>query len=310
MCRIYSGIGAVEIALIDSDNSLLRRYKVEGMAFVEVGNPLTLFNGNYIGMDWLFGGFPAAPIVTFDTYNKRFNVYDVEVLSFNSYSNYETGSFSYFSDFDVIAWNKPAENVSIEWYDKTIRVPQTVNKSGYQFLLYLTPEELESFMSTYKSTASISINGVSITETELEPTPIAYDYMKVIIRGISSTVVTNFSISPLSTYNLRIVKDAVTYNFYTDYPPELTSTAPEIETFTNETGVNTPTKNISKTVKKVKFYLNEADAFSLKLRFELFGTVTLDAIPILEASNVKPNRIGVDLYEVEVDCFIEATIKW
>ena len=310
---IFYGVGTTEIALIDSDNNLLYRFEIVGSSFVQKGDSLALLNGNYISMDYLGylydGDSWGANIIVFDDLNKRLNQYSTEELYFNRYSNFETGSFSYFSDFDVIGWNKPTENTTVEWNNKTIRLAQTINKPGYQFLLYLSQAELEVFMDNYKSSADISINGTSVTEVEIEPIQIANDYMKIILRGVSSVDITDFDICPLSTYNLRIVKDAVTYNFYTDYPPELISVTPDIKRLTNETGVATPTKNISKTVKKVKFYLTEDEAFLLKLRFELFGTVTLDAVPVLEAGNVKPNKIGVDLYEVEVDCLIAATLK-
>jgi hypothetical protein len=311
---MVTALTSTKIAFVEASNDSrsIQAYQISGSAWVTDGNALSSGVKGMKSITSLDSNTIAVSARYTDI--RSINNYDLGDTNLNSFDNFDS-AIRYFSDFDVIEWNKPTESVNIEWYDKTTRLAQTINKTGLQFLLYLSPSDLEVFMSAFKGSSSATINDVTVTEMEVEPAQIADDYMKIILRGVTTSTITNFDVSPLSTYNIRIVKDAVTYNYYTDYPPQLISQAPDISRYSNETGVDTPVKNISKTVSQAKFFLNEADAFSLKKRFELFGTVTLNfglasAALVLESVNVKPNQIGVDLYEVEVPCLTDATVKY
>ena len=222
-------------------------------------------------------------------------------------NNYIYSELKKYSDFDILEYSKDVEPVNVPWYDGSIRTLQKVNKKGYQILLYILSENIDEFISNYKYVSAYKINGVTVAEPEIEIVQIAIGLFKVVFKGIYTTIINDFDASPNDTYNLKIVSGITTYDFYTDYPPFLVSEAPNISTYSNENGVQTASKAISKIVKQVKFYLNESDSFNLKILFETLTTVTLDTVPVLEKREVTPTLIGVDLYEVIVNCLISAT---
>lgn len=219
-------------------------------------------------------------------------------------------SVSYYSDFDLLKWNKPEENINVPWSDGSERLLQSTNKTGYQVLLYLNNSDLETFIGNVKTSTTNTINTIPITEIEYDLTEIGENYNKIIIKGVASTNVINFDVSPSSTYDLQIIdtqSTPVTHNFYTDFIPKLISEAPVKSTFANSGGINNNARNISKTVKQLTFFMTETNAFELKKRFELGGTITIDSVPVLESRAVTPELIGTDVYKINIDCLISTT---
>lgn len=235
----------------------------------------------------------------------------------NNTNNIIVNSNTYYSDFDVLTWNKDTEDVNVEWDSGDLRLFQTVNKEGLQILLYFNNSDLETFLSDLKASSTTTINSTTITEIEQEVTPIGKDYYKVIIRGVTSTTVNTNSLNSSQTYKLEIIDySATTHNFYTDFKPKLADSTPVINNFTNTGAVEKVTRSITKEVKRATFYYNEAAAFELKKRFELGGTSikfgltasypTVDTVEQWQPVTVG-DPIGVDIYKVEIDLIISTT---
>jgi hypothetical protein len=352
-------------------------------------------------------------------------IYELISTLDNKLDNYDAGSNTYYSDYDVIAYNKTVEPLKVEFPDGVERIWKEVNKSGYSVLLYMSPQELDSLIDSYKEFTNLTINGVSVLEAEFESTEIANDLIKLIINAVTEITPYNKNIAVDTTYSLNmnsgaiqyytdfapvdgirdiekvdvewddgtintlqvirrltkevsifttnkqaVIKDIysytdvkidstdldeiettteelgignykilvdgvtgvsadtlyvfptsgnhleiidetpTTYDFYTDFDVMLVSENPDINTTKNQTGVNTPTKGITKEVKQVKFYLNETNAFLLKSKFELYKpgwSMKLNTVAVKEARPIEPTKIGVDLYEVIVDCLMDTT---
>lgn len=239
------------------------------------------------------------------------NDFEFVNCDFDTINTYSIGKYRYYSDFDVLNWTKEVDDIKVQWSDGTEKIAQRINKSGYQFLHYLTNAQKLLFIERFKATDAININGITITEVEIEQAEIAIDLYKIVVKGIYETIVNNKTLTVNNTYHLQITNSVFgVVDFYTDYPPELISEAPVINSYTNDNGIATQTKGISKVVKQVKFYLSEAKAFYLKQNFEIVGTKTLDNVPILESREVVPTKLGIDLYEVIVNCVFSAVVNF
>lgn len=217
-------------------------------------------------------------------------------------------SVLYYSDFDLLKWSKETDDINVDWGDGTERRFQTINKTGFQFLLYLNNSDWELFEENIKASTTTTINATQVTEIEYEVSEIGENYNKIIVKGVTNTTVNNFNVSPLNTYNLKVVDNVPdTYDFYTDVSPVLKSEAPIKSSFTNGGAINSNARSITKEVKQLTFYLDETSAFELKKRFELGGTITLDSVPVKESREVVPELIGVKIYKVVVDCLIDTS---
>lgn len=231
-------------------------------------------------------------------------------------NNIIVNSVTYYSDFDILTWNKDTEDLNVEWDDGTTKLFQTINKTGLQILLYFNNSDLETFLGNLKLSSTTTINSTTITEIEQEITPIGKDYYKVIIKGVDTTTVTTRDLNASQTYKLEIVdQDSTTHNFYTDYKPVLADTPPVIDGATNTGAIQKNSRSITREVKKATFYYNEINAFELKKRFELGGIIkfgltasfpTVDTVQTWQAVAVG-EPIGVDVYKVEIDLVIDTT---
>lgn len=211
---------------------------------------------------------------------------------------------NYYSNYDLIPYYQDNESVTIEWPDGEDRVLQSISKTGSEILLYMSTELVPNFLAKLVRANSITINGTAVLEYEYEKSPIGVGMTRIVIKCVTTINVNNFI--SFSLYNVTI-NDGVNppWIFYTDYEPYYIAETPEITSFDNGEGVNNSVKSITKLVKQAKFFLNESDAFNLKRRFEKGGTITLSGDSVLENRNIAPDKIGVDLYEVSVDCLLE-----
>jgi len=233
------------------------------------------------------------------------------VLNTNYIQVYTTSAIKTYTDFEIIDWQKDNQDILIDWFDGSKKKIQSTEQSGKQILLYLNSADAKTFISNLKKSTATNINGTSITEIEFENIEIAQDLHKIIVKGVTASTITTFNPTISNTYNLRIVNEVpTTYNFYTDYAPEFSPEAPILNSVSKGDGINESTFNISKTLKRVKFFLTQSDAFELKKRFELGGTMTIDSVPILESRAVSPSKISVNLYEVDIDCLLSTDYKY
>ena len=296
-----------DITLISAGNGAICRLSDSRIAsYVEnSGN----FRSYTLTSDW---ALDAGTLNVGGTGSALAGLTDNEVfLTASTSGNYNYGVISYYSDYDLIDWPKDTEDIKVSWSDGSDKVAQKVSKIGYQFLHYLSNEDLISFINLFKSYDLIYLNGTKIDDTEIEQTEIGIDLYRVVIRGVYQVNVNNVELNLSSTYELKIINSINgTVYYYTDYVPELISETPVINTYNNEDGINVQTKGISRVTKQLRFYLSESNAFALKQNFELVGTKTLDTVPILEGREVTPNKLGIDLYEVLVPCVIDAKVNY
>ena len=219
---------------------------------------------------------------------------------------------TYYTDFALQDAERAIEILDIDWFDGTKKRAQTIDKPSTAFTLFLDNDDLNTIITSIKLAVTVEVNDVAKTEIEYVVEQVTTSLNKIVVTVVNSVTVTDFNLTPNQDYNINIDTGAEIY--HTDYKPKLISETPVINSTTNQTGVNTPSKTITKTVKEVKFFMNEVDAFDLKNKFELFGTVLLNVVSppssetVLEVRDVAPVQIGVDLYEVVVVCFVNAEI--
>jgi len=330
---ITAKLSSTSIALLANGLGYLQAFEFDGTDWTTLGNPYTIGSGiiytlsdttilyksgniiktiSFDGTDWvdlnIDYDFTYSGLLA--TLNSTDLVYS-GTLGNNTLTAYTIGNvYYYFSDIPVLDYSLATESLKISWYDGTSKKFQSTSKVGYQIVFYLSYSDSVEFQKLLNSSDVTSINDIEINEILIEPIPLASDLIKIIVSGISEVIQNNFDIAKNNTYNLKIINDAITYNYYTDYLPIFISESPIISTYDNSGGVNFPVKRITKEVKQVRFYMNRADAFELKKRFELFGTVTLDTIPVIEAREVTPNELGNDRYEVLVNCLISTTLDY
>lgn len=220
------------------------------------------------------------------------------------------GGIYFYTDFPVDINEKKVENVEVEWPDGSLRVLQSIYKKTNALRFYYKNEDVENIQFRFVQAALKYINGTETQEAELVTETVGDNYNSVTITAVVSITKTTNVLYPDNTFYL-IINDGVNpaFNFITDYPIYQTPEAPLRNTVSNQTGVDSVTKAITKTVKQAKFYLPEADAFSLKQKVELFNpswSMTLNGETVLQIiGNVEPNMLGTDVYEVVVNCLID-----
>jgi hypothetical protein len=222
---------------------------------------------------------------------------------------YSYGIYYYYSDYEVFNWNKPVSDIDIEWFDGSIKKAQRTNKNGIRYLQYILISDHNKFIENLKASNEIQINNTIIKEVEFsEPVIIGEGLMKIEIKGVTDvTTTTNYQNSN-KTYSILVNGNT----YYTDFQTEQISEPPEITTQSNKTGISSSSKSITKILKQMKFFLSESDAFSLKDDFELYGqsaVINPGAENVLENREVTPERLGYNLYQVDVNCLISAKVN-
>ena len=221
--------------------------------------------------------------------------------------NYDYSESTYYSDYDVLDWIKDTEDVNVDWFDGTIKLAQTVSKKGFEYVQYIKTSDHDDFLELLKESTETKINGNIITEVEFEKALIAEDLYKIIIRGVETTSINTFDLTPNNDHSLSIDNGSGAVFYYSDYDPEFVSESPETTTVVNKTGVSTTVKSITKEVKQFRFFGTESETFALKKAFESKGTILLDSAPVKENRDVTPNKLGVDLWEVVCNCLLDTT---
>lgn len=302
----FAGVDGNTFAAIDGENNKITYYDISLGSLTELYSLTFPYQGVTSDSDLL----STNRVISFFQTPKYLQVFERGNVNENITANYNQGSISYFTDFDLIENTIESDPVNVDWSDGTQKLIQNRQREVIELLFYFTTAQKVVFLEKLKSSPLITINDISILNYTIEQNLIGYDYNSIILRGVISDEFNTFDLSPNNTYNLKIVNNSITYNFYTDFVPFLVSEEPIINTFDNQTGINTPTKNISKTVKRLTFFENESDAFNLKKRFELGGTVTLNTVAVQENRTVTPEKIGHDLYKIEVDCLLSTDLSY
>lgn len=219
-------------------------------------------------------------------------------------------SNTYYTDFPILVGEKKIDDIKVAWFDGSEKIAQSTYKKTWSMLFFFTQSTIDNFLEDYYASGSKTINGQTTSECEIQTTPNGEDYYKVVVTGVIDTIVTPFDLGANHDYSLSIDNGGGAVLYYTDYAPEYISETPEISTTKNQTGVNSTTKSISKQVKQIQFWLDETDSAALKLAFESVGTILLNpgSVPVLENREITFDKIGVDLYNVKVNCLIDATI--
>jgi hypothetical protein len=286
------------VALISNSTRELKAYFTSGSAWSQIYETFHLSVFEWISIT----STGNLNITAFSANDSRFYDYFVNVFNLNELHNYASGTFSYFSDFEVIPINKEIPSIFVDWSDGTSKLFQTTNKSGFEFLHYLNTENSDIFIQQLKLSGNIVINGTTLREVEFTQTLISEDYVKLVIRGISEVEQTIFNLVSNNTHSLYLDS---TYTYYTDYAARWISETPALETFDNGEGINTATKRITKMVKQLKFYMEETEAFALKNNFEKATTIVFDgATTVKENREVSPTSLGEGIYEVIVNLMI------
>lgn len=291
-----SGSGALcalsttRVALINNNNDELRSYTLSGAWSQDAGS-LSIT------------GTSVTELVGLNS-NELF-------ATAGTSGNYTYGISQYFTDFSVLDWNKEVDDVIVDWWDGTQKIAQRINKNGLQAVFYLLNSEHDLFIEKLKESITTEINGIAITEVEFELIPeIAEDYYKIIVRGVKAsggTIVSTFLDKLDGTYTLAGISPVWSYT--TGWFPQFITEDPINNTTSNLTGINTPTKTITKIIKQIKFYRNRSDIFDIKKDFEKWGTIELNdgtgAVAVKEMRPANPEEIGIDLYELAIDCLID-----
>lgn len=217
---------------------------------------------------------------------------------------------TYYTDFDIEVNEKQVDGVLIDWFDGTEKLAQSTYKKTWALLFFFTGGALDNFQEDFRVGQIKTLNGQPTQEAEISTELVGENYYKVIITGVISTNRVNHNITPNNDYSLLVNGNT----YYTDYIPKFIPEEGQINTYNNQTGVNSTSKAISKTVRQLRFFLNEANANQLREDFEQDGqngVINPGAISVLENRTPTVTELGTssDLYEVVVNCLTAATIN-
>jgi len=208
------------------------------------------------------------------------------------------GSGTYYSKFAKLYIPTIAEQITTPWPDGSNRLLRETNKDGYKVFLYLNNANMQTFKEDFNQNTFTIDAGTIIEKLPLEITENDRGYYQIIASMITDVDENTYDLTPLNTHTL-VVTDSGSYTFYTDY-----STEPDVDdttkdAFSNEDGLPVDAKTIDKQVTNIKLFLNTSDKNSLKLHYER-GNATIDAVPILYRGIVATNKLGNDLWEVDI----------
>ena len=231
----------------------------------------------------------------------------------NTYTlSMNNGTIIYDTDYPVYIRIRDVDKVDVEWSDGGIKTLQTTQKSTYEFVYYT--DDPNGIISDVNSYNDVTLSTSTWSEIETISEESLPNLFKVTISGVYDLDIDTIYDFPTSGNNLTITLGTSSPNvFYTDYDIELVSEGADKSTINNQVGINTVTKTITKEVKQAKFYMTETNAFDLKEKCELFSsgdTCTLNSATVYEitnSDNIEPNKLGVNLYEIVVNCLMDTT---
>lgn len=119
-----------------------------------------------------------------------------------------------------------------------------------------------------------------------------------------------------NTNTLRIVKNLVNYDFYTDKDIISFVTDSVKSNYTNGSGIDYTAKTVSKNGKKMVFYLMETQANDLKNKIENLGFTSIsinpltDNISVSEVGTCKLTLLTEGLYRCEVELIINSNVNY
>lgn len=219
----------------------------------------------------------------------------------------EMGPVTEHSKFKKLFSTHAPEQVKVRWSDSEDRLLRSINKRGYNILLYLNESDMDDFQVTYNGTSSIGVDSVTMEEKlPLEITQMISGYYQIIVPVIYSVLVGTVNLTPLNTHEL-VVTDSGTFTFHTDYAVIDRVDDTDNSDFNNGGGVEITGQSISRERKDIKLFLNTADKNSLKLHFER-GTATIDAVTILQKEIISETELAYDLWEVDIKALVTTTV--
>jgi len=132
----------------------------------------------------------------------------------------------------------------------------------------------------------------------------------------SNKISTYPGIAKLNTNYLRIIKNTITYPFYTDYELVYDITDAEVSNASNKDGLNSTSKSFSRNLVKMVFYLKNPEAINLKYLVENLGYSSLVINPsttnivITELGKCKLTLLTEGLYRCECEFVINSNLLY
>lgn len=132
----------------------------------------------------------------------------------------------------------------------------------------------------------------------------------------SNKISTYPGIAKLNTNNIRIIKNNITYPFYTDMELVYSVSDAVIDKASNKDGLNYVAKSFSQNIVQLLFYLKNPDAMNLKLLVENLGYTSLtinpstDNIVITEIGECKLTPLTEGLYRCECKFVINTNLLY
>lgn len=229
------------------------------------------------------------------------------INKFEGLSNQVTliGNSTYYSKYIKLNLPTVSEQINVDWFDGSQRLLRELDKDGVKVLLYMSDANMQTFKADYNQN-SLTIDGTTVIEKlPLEINQLGEDNYQIIVSVITVVNKDTKDLSPLNTHDLDI--DSGTH-FYTDYPVIQSYQDTELSQFNNEDGVPITSKAITRKVTLVKLFLDESDTYSLKQLFEKSTDIEIDAVTVLSNRIVSVTQLAYDLYEINVECLVTATI--
>jgi hypothetical protein len=199
------------------------------------------------------------------------------------------------------------ECYKIEFAVKEMAIPQMAKIEACTFIEITDSSTNETIVIDTQINGGITIEPGERYETTNQ-------YFTITCRA--RKIKTYPGIAKLNTNNLQIIANLQTFNFYTDQKIIDFVTDAEQSKYTNNTGIDSFSKTISKNGKRMVFYLMESAANDLKRLTENIGYTSLKINPnienynVLELGKVKQTEMTEGLWKCECEFIISPNLKF